>query len=94
MNLAIIAACMSTLPGFLARTKLYGISVYNTVRSALFSSRTGSTGSGNTSKAQGEGSMSSRSYSKPYIQIGKNGKFRENSDGGHSLDTLPLKNMV
>jgi hypothetical protein len=50
MNLAIIAACMSTLPGVLARARKYGSSVYKSLRSLISTSRSGGT---NTTSRKG-----------------------------------------
>jgi len=39
MNLAIIAACMSTLPGVFAMAKTYRYSIYKSIRSRILTSR-------------------------------------------------------
>jgi hypothetical protein len=41
MNLAIIAACMSTLPGVLVKIRNYGSSVYKSLRSLIPTTRSG-----------------------------------------------------
>lgn len=46
MNIAIIAACMSTLPGVLVNLQKYGSSVFKSLRSRIFSSRSISTSTG------------------------------------------------
>lgn len=80
INLAIIAACMPTLPGFFVCAKLYGSSIYKSIRSHILSSS-----HSNTSQ---KGSETSHNYGS--LLKGAN----KSSNGVHELDTIPLQNMA
>jgi hypothetical protein len=78
---------MSTLPKFMASTKLYGSSIYNGIRSRIFSSRT----STSNKRETGTGSTEEDMYKKSYMQL-KAGSA--SADGVSSSDTIPLRGIT
>lgn len=89
MDLAIIAACMSTLPGTLARVRIYGLSIYKSLRSRIFTTRRSKKGA-RSSNTEGHSSPQGKTFDKNYIQLEDGARSGVSGDGVQSSDQLPL----
>ncbi|KAH8654975.1 hypothetical protein BGZ60DRAFT_532605 [Tricladium varicosporioides] len=86
INLAIIAACMSTMPGFFARSKLIGSTFFRSLRSRFTASGAKTSNSKIESNSNdGALSNSGNTYDRNYIEL------KEGSGSTNTLDTAPLR---
>jgi len=100
INLAIIAACMSTLPGVLAQAKKYGSSVYRSLRSFLVTSRGGGTSNASMKRDTQTTGDTKEGFTTPgsrktlentnYIQLEDGVKGHTITGDLHSVDNLPF----
>lgn len=87
MYVSIICACMSTLPGFLAHAKVYGKSVYKSLRTFMLNSRTNDSKMGSTSENT---EVELSAPGKTYIKLEDGAKAGVLDGGIHSTDKIPL----
>ena len=100
INVAIIAACMSTLPGVLAQAKRFGSTVYKSLLSRMRGSRSGSTSA--TSKgSEKTGSNTGGDFTAPasrkktveninYIQLEDGAQSKASTERLSNSDNQPL----
>ena len=85
MNLAIMAACMSTLPGVLVRLRIYGSSVYKSLRSLIPRTHSGATNTTSWKESTERGIDISEGFTAPKSHTTlKNTSYMQLHDGANS----------